>query len=426
MYIRTFRASSLPEALEQIRAQMGPDASVLHTRQVRDGWLGWLGRTYVEVTAGSKNELTDSIGEATVHMTRARIEADGTVRSSTPVDRICYPSAVAAESPVGYPRMTPPPLPGPLGGYREELLTLGVRESVAERWLASAASFAAATSVGQIGDDAATPWMEHLQSAVARELRLGSPIRTQPGDRRIVALVGPTGVGKTTTVAKLAAGFRIQARRRVGLLTIDTFRIAAVQQLRAYADIMDLPMEVVEHADDMTAALDRLGDVDLVLIDTAGRSPRSDARVEELVRMLRPAQPDETMLVLSSTSSRDSIEATIAGFAPVEPTSAILTKIDETPHLAGAISALVGDDPAGGDIGVGNGRSGRPGGVSLSYVTNGQQVPDDIAVADPAGLMQRLISGNVMQSSYDGDGAAPMRLTVNPATSIAPVQSAVA
>ena len=127
---------------------------------------------------------------------------------------------------------------------------------------------------------------------------MGSQILTHPGERRVVALVGPTGVGKTTTVAKLAAGFRIEARRRVGLLTIDTFRIAAVQQLKAYAEIMDLPMQVVEKPEDMQQALDRLGDVDLVLIDTAGRSPKSDARIDQLVELLRSAQPDETHLVL--------------------------------------------------------------------------------------------------------------------------------
>ena len=396
MYIRTFRASSLQEALEQIRSQMGPDASVLHTRQVRDGWLGWLGRTYVEVTAGSKNELTDDSESATVHMTRAKIDANGNVTPNYSGERGIYEQST-------YP-VVADATPGPLKPYRDELLNLGVRTKVADRWVESASSFAAAMAAGSVGYAPTTPWVEHLRRSVARELRIGSPIRTQPGDRRIVALVGPTGVGKTTTVAKLAAGFRIQARRRVGLLTIDTFRIAAVQQLRAYADIMDLPMEVVEHQRDMPAALDRLGDVDLVLIDTAGRSPRSDARVEQLVGMLRPAQPDETLLVLSSTASRESIEATIEGFSPVEPTSAILTKLDETPHLAGALSALV-DDGAG------------RGGLSLSYVTNGQQVPDDIAVADTDSLLRRLIPVSDMQAVGDTYMADAQRLGVPPVQS---------
>ena len=402
MYIRTFRAANLQEALEQIRSQMGPDASVLHTRQIRDGWLGWLGRTYVEVTAGSKNELTDRLEQttsATVHVGRARIDADGTVIGAVPMgDRGADPSS--DDDPTGgagqgtYHRSTYPIVApeldrtDPTVAACDELMAAGVSAAVADRWVQSARSFAAATAAA--GDAATTPWVEHLRHAVTRELRIGSPIRTHPGDRRVVALVGPTGVGKTTTVAKLAAGFRIQARRRVGLLTIDTFRIAAVQQLRAYAEIMDLPMEVVEHGHEMSAALERLGDVDLVLIDTAGRSPRSDARVEQLVEMLRPAQPDETHLVISAASSASSISQTIGGFGPVSPTSTILTKLDETPHLAGPLASII------------------EGGLPLSYTTNGQQVPDDISVADGPSLVARLVAatGNVSSPNHAMQPAA--------------------
>jgi flagellar biosynthesis protein FlhF len=381
MHIRTFRAPSLQEALEQIRYQMGPDASVLHTRQVRDGWMGWLGRTYVEVTAGLKDqghlllESSDHSSQNDSDDTASTIPFGRYRESSTGRNRI----KGAGQGGDTYGPNATSAMPGTLAAYREELLDMGVASQTADRWCQSTLGFA--TAMGDYSADSLAPtsWSEHLRRSVARELQIGSPIRTQPGDRRIVALVGPTGVGKTTTVAKLAAGFRIEAKRRVGLLTIDTFRIAAVQQLRAYADIMDLPMEVVEHPAEMADALSRLGDVDLVLIDTAGRSPRSDARIDQLVEILGAAQPDETHLVISSTSSVPSIETTLRGFAPIGPTSVILTKIDETPHLAGPLSAIVGP--------YGDGR----GGIPLSYVTDGQQVPDDIAVADPNSLMQRLI-----------------------------------
>lgn len=375
MHIRTFRASSLQDALEQIRHQMGPDASVLHTRQVRDGWMGWLGRTYVEVTAGLRDGVEQS---ATVKADRSS-EVDSrsaVVSMATTTKSAIVPAAIPFDD--RFASMGSASLPLPLRGLREELLMAGVVSSVADRWLTATESFAAGLGDAPGGQFVSgTPWLEHLQRSVGRELRMGSPIRTQPGDRRIVALVGPTGVGKTTTVAKLAAGFRIEARRRVGLLTIDTFRIAAVQQLKAYAEIMDLPMEVVEKPQQMQAALDRLGDVDLILIDTAGRSPRSDARIEQLVELLRSAQPDETHLVLSCNSSAASITSTLQGFAPVRPTAAILTKLDEAPHTAGVMSAIA----AGGDF---------PG-IPLSYMTNGQQVPDDIATAEPEYLLSRLL-----------------------------------
>lgn len=375
MHIRTFRAASLQDALEQIRTQMGPDASVLYTRQVRDGWMGWLGRTYVEVTAGLRDGTASSLTDL----------ADQASRERELVSRPADHRGSFADR--GGLLGGPPPskhdnqegIPLQLQAYREELVESGVSPATAQRWVDATISFAA-----NLGDPCGrgTPWLEHLQRSVARELRIGSPIRTQAGDRRIVALVGPTGVGKTTTVAKLAAGFRIEARRRVGLLTIDTFRIAAVQQLRAYAEIMDLPMEVVEKPDQMRDALDRLGEVDLVLIDTAGRSPRSDARIDQLVELLRSAQPDETHLVLSSTSSIPSIELALEGFSPVRPTAAILTKLDEAPQTAAVISAVVASD--------------RFQGIPLSYTTNGQQVPDDISRADAQNLLSRLLPAKLM------------------------------
>ena len=366
MHIRTFRAANLQEALEQIRQQMGAEAAVLHTRQVRDGWMGWLGRTYVEVTAG----LRDDDGVIPMSLHRKGID-------SRPV-------------PEGEPRLllkdarslTDSGLPLQLQAYQMELLADGVDADTVDRWLNTTVSFAASMGEAASGPMAAgTPWLEHLQRTVLRELRIGSPILTHPGERRVVALVGPTGVGKTTTVAKLAAGFRIEAKRRVGLLTIDTFRIAAVQQLKAYAEIMDLPMQVVEKPDEMQSALNLLGDVDLVLIDTAGRSPKSDARIDQLVELLRSAQPDETHLVLNSTSSAAATRLAIQGFAPVRPTAAILTKLDEAPSTVGVLSKLASNEQF----------SGMP----LSYITNGQQVPDDIAPAEAEMLMSRLLTSKV-------------------------------
>src|SRR5690606_7340124 len=119
---------------------------------------------------------------------------------------------------------------------------------------------------------------EALRRAVALCLPVAPPIGAAPGGRRVVALVGPTGVGKTTTVAKLAANAKLGLGLRVGLVTVDTYRIAAIEQLRTYAEIIDLPLAVADAPDRMRGALDDLGELDLALIDTAGRSPRDEVK----------------------------------------------------------------------------------------------------------------------------------------------------
>ena len=189
-----------------------------------------------------------------------------------------------------------------------------------------------------------------------------------------MALVGPTGVGKTTTIAKLAANYHLKEKRRVGLITVDTYRIAAVEQLRTYADIIDLPMQVVSTPREMREAVGRMDNLDLILLDTAGRSPKDEVRIQELRAFLTEADADEVHLVLSSVASARVLEQTAERFAAVGTTSLILTKLDEATGL-GNILPLV-----------------RTSQLPLSYLTNGQNVPDDIEVAESM-RVARLILG---------------------------------
>ncbi len=387
MPIRTFRADSLQDALEEIRREMGSEASVLETRQVRDGWMGWLGRSYVEVKAAvgetgpvEVNSPSNTDTFARTDSRRVNNESD-----SNPAFRVVGATGdehgttrSQNENQVQEATHIPPQL----HAYQDKLLSLGIAKQTVQRWIKSTISFTA--HLEDMGDE---NWLEHLHRSVARDLRFAGPIRIPPGARHTVALIGPTGVGKTTTVAKLAAGFRLESKRSVGLLTIDTFRIAAVQQLRAYAEIIDLPMQVVENPEDMRPAIDSFGDVDLILIDTAGRSPRSDARIDQLVEMLRAAQPDETHLVLSATSSTPTIRTVLSGFAPARPTAAILTKLDEAPHSAAVVSEIAAQN--------------RFDGIPISYLTNGQQVPDDIKVADVESLLSRFLPAEAALPQID-------------------------
>ncbi|MCA9137581.1 MAG: flagellar biosynthesis protein FlhF [Planctomycetales bacterium] len=391
MQIKIFRAANLQAALEEIREQLGPNASVLRTRQCRDGWMGWLGRSYVEVTASSGDEHQDQPrmdlgnrlpGPPTGRLSRHTLEsptgqnihtADHLIDSRhTAISRLSNGPTASRLSIASQTSGVHQAPVDPYSEYRTGLISLGVSPTIADRWLRSTGGF-----VANLGDRYEQTFLDHLALSVAREIRLSGPIQINPGERRIVALIGPTGVGKTTTVAKLAAGFRIRSKRRVGLLTIDTFRIAAVQQLQAYAQIMDLPMSVVESADQMRDAIDKLGDVDLILIDTAGRSPKGDMNLAGLTDLLRTAQPDETHLVISATSTAAVVQSAIDGFSAARPTATILTKLDETPYTAGVLSAITS--------------SSHFVGIPVSYVTNGQHVPDDIAIATTDQLVARLL-----------------------------------
>jgi flagellar biosynthesis protein FlhF len=227
-------------------------------------------------------------------------------------------------------------------------------------------------SVEELGD--ADRAHARLSSMVEAELNCNGPITVTPGNRRTVALIGPTGVGKTTTIAKLAANFRLRDGIRMGLVTVDTYRIAAVEQLRTYAEIIDLPMKVVTSPLEMRRAMQELSGLDLVLIDTAGRSPRDELKIQELKNFLSEAQVDEVHLVMSLVASPRSLETTAERFSVVGTTSTILTKLDEATGMGSLLSVA------------------RKVPFPISYLTTGQDVPDDIEPAMPD-RMSRLILG---------------------------------
>ncbi len=204
-----------------------------------------------------------------------------------------------------------------------------------------------------------------LRDRIASQTACSGPIQVTRGRRKTVALVGPTGVGKTTTLAKLAANFRLRDGVKLGLVTVDTYRVAAVEQLQTYADIIDLPMKVVTSPPEMRRAIADMADMDLVLIDTAGRSPRDELKIQELKALLTAAEVDETHLVLSLVSNLRSLRMTAEMFAPVGVSALILTKLDEAAGMGTLLSVAQ--------------EIKQP----MSYFTTGQDVPDDIEAANP-------------------------------------------
>lgn len=200
---------------------------------------------------------------------------------------------------------------------------------------------------------------------------------TNDGRPRTIALIGPTGVGKTTTLAKLAATFKLRHQRRVGLITSDTYRIAAVEQLRTYATIIGLPLKVVLTPEEMTQACHQLRDCDVILIDTAGRSQKDHERLDELSSFIAAANPHEVHLVLSSTAGEKVLMQEAESFSRVRIDRIILTKLDEAVSFGMLINVV------------------RKVGKGLSFLTTGQEVPDHIEPGRPDRLAGLLLGEEV-------------------------------
>ena len=284
MELRTYQAGSMHEALALVRRELGPDAAVLHTRQVRERWWGlWPRKRKFEVTASrgitvpsrlSASAVKESVASAPVRSEPPRLDRQMQSQLShlqSMVKDLCRHSK-------GRDRGD---WPEDLFHMFTELLDAEVNEDLAREL------------VDRLRDDPgasgnADPLMLKARVAgmIEDDVRIGGPIQITPGRCRLAALVGPTGVGKTTTIAKLAANFRLKEKQRVGLITVDTYRIAAIEQLRTYADIIDLPMHVVSTPREMRETVERMSHLDLILLDTAepqpqGRNPAS--RVEDVL-----------------------------------------------------------------------------------------------------------------------------------------------
>ena len=375
------------DALELVRRELGPAAAVLHARELNSGPFGRLvfGRRYeVAASAGVNvpSRLPEGVQKLSVvgcqvsesrHPTpdtqhldyRARYRDDFRRQVAGQLDELHAMVEKLCEHAGSAPAHD---LPEAVFRAFTDLIEAEVDEAVAREWIDEIRRDADPRTIG----DAALVKARVIELLEA-DVKVSGPIVTEAGKCRVVALVGPTGVGKTTTIAKLAANYRLREKRRVGLLTVDTYRVAAVEQLRTYADIIDLPMEVVATPREMREAVARMSHLDLVLMDTAGRSPRDEVKIQELKSMLSEAEPDEVHLVLSSTAGAKSLISTAEKFDDVGTTSLLLTKLDEA-HSLGHLVSLV-----------------RECRLPVSYLTDGQNVPDDIQVAQRGAMAEKLL-----------------------------------
>jgi flagellar biosynthesis protein FlhF len=443
MKVKRYLVDDLPQAVQMIRSELGSEAVILNTKEIRiGGFLGMFRKKRVEVIA-AVDEASRKTPARTqpVRPAKPAIDAEklfSTALAEVPEIRTPIPhQALRNKYTGGSAGSAPPEAPAAAVAVAEPSEEFMASPVNSEPQPGTAASFAPGQAEDQAPEDTSALMqelrtMKDMMTRLTRQQTFRSmpesvmkwsrrlaeqgvdPVHVEqfaeevrnrlidqeetseaasyeaakevllswllpcagegfaPGTR-IVHVVGPTGVGKTTTIAKLAAEQSLNHRRSVGLITADTYRISAVDQLRTYADILNVPLEVVFSPGELTRAYKKMAGLDLLFMDTAGRNYRNELFVSEVNSLLAPGQKAETFLVLSMTHKYSDMKQVANQFAKYGIRRLMLTKTDETDTF-GAMVNLV-----------------REFSFPISYITCGQNVPDDIRPFAPGEWVNRLL-----------------------------------
>jgi flagellar biosynthesis protein FlhF len=330
MHLKRYRRKTLQEALRAVRDELGPDALVLSTREVMaEGVRGWIGRREVEVTAAAERPRVSADRH---HPGDADVWATGQSRGST-VSRAVAEMAARLRATGLDPDTAAAVADAHPAGSRRGATAASLRRTIA----------------GQ------------MESLAANDSQYAA----------VEVFVGPPGVGKTTTIAKIAAQERARRGKRLSLVAADAFRVGAIEQLRLYADILGTPFATARTPDELEAAL--VGGRRPLLLDTAGRSPADDV-ARDMFKVLSGRPDVRTHLVIAANTPRDLASRVFDRFEDARPSRVVITKLDEAESLGTLVPVL------------------RERRLPISYVGTGQNVPGDLERATP-GVLASWVAG---------------------------------
>lgn len=405
MKIKKYTGASFQEAFEQMKAELGGDAIILNSRKLKNGGaLDFLARREVyEITASAETQrLTGDTGPVTtasttpaekarrIHVSRefsptetalpAESRGRAVISEAHFVQQVNQMNQLRQEISdmkkvveqvadfVKYSRM--PALPQVFKNILKKLVQNEVHEELAKAVVQTTFVRTRPEHYNQ------TPIVEkNLFSLLKQIIRIAPPINQVRRKPYVVVLVGPTGVGKTTTIAKIASGLKLFEKRQVALISADTYRIAAIEQLQTFANIASIPMRVVYSPDEMLTALQTFSEKDVIFVDTVGRSPRNSQQLGDLQKFVDAADPQEVHLVLSLASSSRGIMDTVKRFAGMRPNRLLFTKVDESSGPGMILNVLYKHR------------------LPVSYLTTGQTVPNDIVAPTPDVLARLVYQG---------------------------------
>lgn len=402
MIIKKYEAETETDAITKAKDDLGSNAVVMNIKTTKPkGFLKFLRKPVVEVTAAidestdraerrpaapvmpvspapAKDKESDvSAIEKKLNSLQELLEAQVNSISATPAKEQDTPTAKESEMPaqVSDRQSAKDAEPSRLNACMQLIYRQLLNNEVDEKYINDLTGELSAS----IRKEAQ---VDQILAAVYQKivLKLGTPetITVTPGKTKYVFFVGPTGVGKTTTIAKIASDLKLNQGADVALLTADTYRIAAVEQLRTYANILGIPLSIVYSASEISDMKAELDKHDVVLIDTAGRSDKNKDQINDLKMMLKTIPDDhkETYLVLSATTKYRDLIRTANVYSDLTSIRLIFTKLDETGTIGNIYNIRL--------------LTGAP----LSYTTFGQNVPDDFKKADTQEIAKQLLGNN--------------------------------
>lgn len=380
MKIRRYVANNAQEAMLKVKSDLGNEAVILNTRKVKKkGILNVFSKPMVEVLAAVDEysppreipKVTRSVESHSVvkderyslqdENNKKIIALENKMEKMESLLQKVYEKLEPIDNLFESPELhssTLDGLSGILKIFYNKLTKNDVEKKLAEQIIK-----------GIIDEVGKSPGLNDAVSALNNTILkiIGSPQALKLNDKKkptVVVFVGPTGVGKTTTLAKIAAHYLLNDKKSIAFITADTYRIAAVEQLKTYAEILGIPVSVIYSPNELEEAISQYSDKDLVLIDTAGRSHRNKQQMEELKTMIEASKADEIYLVISAATSYKNCIDILNNFSFLNDYKLIFTKFDEAPSAGLILNAA------------------RMCGKSLSYITTGQNVPDDIELID--------------------------------------------